>query len=195
MRLKYFLRGLGVGIIFAAIVCLTAYKENTGQELTDAQIIERAKELGMVEEETTVDQLMKEREEKSTSEEAASQSDTTEEITEEITEETTTEQSDSQETDTVSEEDQETTAASTEATTQETDTSSNAGMSVTVEWGTSSYTVCAQLATLGVITDATEFDDYLMEYGYADRIRVGTHPVRMGMTYQELAEAITDSLE
>ena len=47
MKLKYYLRGLGIGIIVTTLILMIA---GTGQkeELTDAQIIERAKELGMV---------------------------------------------------------------------------------------------------------------------------------------------------
>ncbi|MGN0155222.1 MAG: hypothetical protein ACI4A3_12295, partial [Lachnospiraceae bacterium] len=58
MKFKYFLRGVGVGIIFASIIFLTVYQENTSKELSDAQIIERAKELGMVEEKNPIGDLL-----------------------------------------------------------------------------------------------------------------------------------------
>ena len=44
MRLKYYLRGLGTGIIFTSIILAIIYSYRT----TDAKIIERAKELGMI---------------------------------------------------------------------------------------------------------------------------------------------------
>ena len=47
MRLKYYLRGLGIGIVVTAIVFTVSGNHNA--EMTDAQIIERAKELGMQE--------------------------------------------------------------------------------------------------------------------------------------------------
>mgnify|MGYP001142378690 CR=1 FL=1 len=50
MRFKYFLRGLGVGIVFASLIFFMVYKENATPKMSDKQIIERAKELGMVEE-------------------------------------------------------------------------------------------------------------------------------------------------
>ena len=44
MKLKYYLRGLGTGILFATVVLLLAYS----YKMSDGQIKERAKELGMV---------------------------------------------------------------------------------------------------------------------------------------------------
>lgn len=47
MKLKYYLRGAGLGIIFATIVMLFAgnVKEDA---LSDSQIIEKAEKLGMI---------------------------------------------------------------------------------------------------------------------------------------------------
>ena len=48
MKLKYYLRGLGFGIFFTALICGTGH--STAKEpMTDSEIIQRAKELGMVE--------------------------------------------------------------------------------------------------------------------------------------------------
>ena len=47
MKLAYFLRGLGIGIIFCAIVF--SFSKGTTSTMTDEEIISRAKELGMVE--------------------------------------------------------------------------------------------------------------------------------------------------
>ncbi|MCM1498935.1 MAG: hypothetical protein NC124_10775, partial [Clostridium sp.] len=61
MKFKYFIRGLGIGIIFTSIICLTAYHGNASDTMTDAEIIRRAKELGMVEEDRSkVGNLIKE---------------------------------------------------------------------------------------------------------------------------------------
>ena len=48
MKLKYYLRGLGVGIICTAILMGIALSGNKKEKLTDTEIIERAKLLGMV---------------------------------------------------------------------------------------------------------------------------------------------------
>ncbi len=48
MKLKYYLRGMGAGMIFAALVMGVALGGRT-ETLSDSEIIERARELGMVE--------------------------------------------------------------------------------------------------------------------------------------------------
>ena len=48
MKLKYYLRGLGVGIICTAIIMGIALSGNKKEALTDTEIIERARLLGMV---------------------------------------------------------------------------------------------------------------------------------------------------
>lgn len=45
MRLKYFLRGLGIGIVVTTIIL--AISHNAGSRMSDSEVIERAKELGM----------------------------------------------------------------------------------------------------------------------------------------------------
>jgi hypothetical protein len=48
VRLKYYLRGLGLGIIFAVIIMMIGFHDNK-QSMSDTEIIEKAKTLGMVE--------------------------------------------------------------------------------------------------------------------------------------------------
>lgn len=45
MRLKYFLRGLGIGIVVTTIIL--AISHNAGRRMSDSEVIGRAKELGM----------------------------------------------------------------------------------------------------------------------------------------------------
>ncbi|MCR5526814.1 MAG: hypothetical protein K6F39_05460 [Lachnospiraceae bacterium] len=49
MKLKYYLRGLGIGIVVTAIVMGISLGSKGGKNLTDDEIISRAKELGMTE--------------------------------------------------------------------------------------------------------------------------------------------------
>ncbi len=183
MKFKYFLRGLGIGIIFASIVCLMAFQGEVSGQLSDEEIIERAKELGMTEPEDQVGDLLKEKE--NTSEQEASRADSGEPAAskEETTEkEAVTEQQETTET-------EQTTEENTADKSSETET-----VELTIERGSSSYPVCQKLQELGMIRDASEFDTYLVENGYASRIRVGTHKLQKGMSYGEIAEAISDPL-
>ena len=160
MRFKYFLRGLGVGIVFASLIFFMVYKENATPKMSDKQIIERAKELGMVEEGSSIEDILHT---SATSE--ASENKETESTTEQITE------------------------ATTENTTETAEK-----VSITIERGATSYTVCQKLQELGIVKDAAEYDNYLIEKGYASRIRVGTHELTKGMDYHAIAEAISDPL-
>ena len=54
MGLKYYLRGLGVGIVVTALIMGIAAGVNSKEKLSDSEIRERAKELGMVEESTVL---------------------------------------------------------------------------------------------------------------------------------------------
>ena len=86
MKLKYFMRGVGVGMIFASLVLFAAYKA-TPPQMTDQQIRSRAKELGMIEgnnQDASVDALF------STTEDGSEEkTPTTQTSSESITEEQT----------------------------------------------------------------------------------------------------------
>ena len=56
MNLKYYLRGLGIGVIVTAVIMLVLSSQNT-RTLTDEEIKQKAKALGMVEQEGTLSEL------------------------------------------------------------------------------------------------------------------------------------------
>ncbi len=213
MKFKYFLRGLGVGIIFASIISITAFQSSDMNKISDKEVIERAKELGMVEKQESVQDALKH---------DSKQEDTQEKVTtEKATEQTTikkekqeTYKKDNQSTEEKSESnsadkkttekkttEKKTTETTKEATTQKTTTekattqeqkTEKRTVQITIKGGMSSYPVCQMLQDLGMIKDATEFDDYLIKNGYANRISVGTHTLTIGMSFEEIAIAISD---
>lgn len=181
MKFKYFLRGLGVGIVFASILFLTAYRDNlSSYKLTDDEIIKRAKSLGMVEADSKIGSLLNEHDNTSETvddtkpeQETSVEPDTRKEATE-ITE--TTQPTEEQ-------------ADSASGQTGENDGDS---VEITIERGLSSYPVCQKLQELGIIESAEEFDTYLVKNGYADRMKVGTHKLTKGMDFKTIAETISD---
>ena len=58
MNLKFYMRGLGIGIIVTAVIMLVLSYRNS-QPLSDAEIKQRASELGMVEESETLLSMVK----------------------------------------------------------------------------------------------------------------------------------------
>ncbi|MBQ8413406.1 MAG: hypothetical protein IJX12_07375 [Lachnospiraceae bacterium] len=189
MKLKYFLRGLGAGIIFGALIMLAAYMTSGAYKMSDEEIIERAEALGMVKSESSIlssSEDDKENLEDSKSSEEAVKDDTkdTEELTSEDTEEPTTEEPTTEAT---------TEATTTEATTEEAPSATN--KTIKVVSGMSSYEVSVILKDAGIITDAGDFDSYLNSHGYSTRIEVGEFECNADMTYEELAKILTNTVE
>lgn len=48
MRFKYYLRGCGLGILFASVVLTAAFYTRGAKEISDEEVIRRAEALGMV---------------------------------------------------------------------------------------------------------------------------------------------------
>lgn len=228
MKFKYFLRGLGTGIVFSAIICLVAFQSSKSSNISDKEVIERAKALGMIEKQESLEETLlseknttkknqdknneeNKKENKKTEEQSADIADlkhTTEQKRTEKTEtstehqdkseedkEQTTEQPTTQQEDTEPKTEQSTTQQADEEPKTEQPTTQQEEkqtVTITIKGGSTSYPVCQKLQELGVIKDATDFDNYLIKNGYANRISVGTHTLTIGMTYEEIAIAISD---
>ncbi len=63
--------------------------------------------------------------------------------------------------------------------------------SLTVDVGDWSSDVSRKLQTLGIVKDAKDFDKYLNDNGFSSSISAGTYKVSVGDTYNELARKIT----
>ena len=179
MNFKYFLRGLGVGVIFGALIMLAAYMSSGGYKMSDEEIIEKAKKLGMVEKESSI--IVDDSTKDSTTE------DTTESTTEKIVPDDTTEGTTEGET--------------TEDTTQEdaedvkTEDSTSNSITISVKSGMGSYEVSTLLKDAGIIDDASDFDVYLNENGYSTKIEVGEYKFTDDMTYEEIANMLIEGAE
>lgn len=185
MKLKYYLRGVGTGILFATIILLVSY----AYKMSDGQIKKKALELGMVyptEQQSTTNVADKQTTTDKTSEEETSSqdSDNGETTTKEpVTEEPTTTKPSVEETTTKK-------PATQETTTKKPSVDDNTEVTciITVTNRTNSYHVSVQLAQAGIIESADDFNNYLISNGYAYRIQNGTFTFKKGMTYKEMAE-------
>lgn len=176
MKLKYYMRGLGVGIIVTALlmgVALSGRKET----MTDEEIRERALEMGMVEEENGVlaDDLGKEETE-------------TPELTAQTVSENEAEQENDSEAEGAPEQEIVPEAEGDPEGADETETDS---IIITVHSGDGSRSVANRLQEAGVIDDAAAFDVFLCGNGYDKRIAAGEHEISANATPQEIAEALT----
>ena len=179
MRLTYFLRGLGVGIIFASAVFFTAYQTSSRDQMTDAEIVNRAKELGMVEKEDPLEDLL------STQADMTKDGETSKEDNENTALDDTTGNSKEDSSATTEKKEK---GQATEAMTE----SNKETVTIKIDGGTSSFAVCQKLQNAGLIEDANEFDEYLVKNGYASRLRVGEYTLKKGMSFDNIAAAITE---
>lgn len=180
MKLKYYLRGLGIGILVTAAILTIIY--HTKGSMSDSQIKKRAAQLGMVMASTEEDTLFAQTTQADTTieetgtisvEETTTVVETTEAVTEAPTEKPT--------------------EKPTEAPTEKPTEPAAAEAVLTISQGMYSESVSAELVRLGIITNQKEFNSYLVNNGYAECIQTGDFKVKADMSYDEIARIITRS--
>ena len=222
MRLKYFLRGVGIGILVTTIILTATHASE--RRMSDSEVIDRAIELGMSFSASHSGQQSG-TEEASSDESSTGHETSGDDVTDDLQHdsETETEMGSQSPSETVSESTSdgeaspgkeseavtgmttqaitETTETTTELTTENNNASSAAGVmnnevtcTINITKGMSSRTVCDMLKQNGIIEDAADFDRYLIKTGYDDKIRVGEVEVNSGMTYEELTALLYKKL-
>lgn len=63
-------------------------------------------------------------------------------------------------------------------------------VTIVIVRGDSSYTVSRRLQEAGLIDDADAYDSYLVNNGYSKTIRTGTYRIPVGASWEEIAEII-----
>lgn len=177
MKRKYYLRGIGVGILFATIVLFTAYSISGQGKMTDEEVIARAEELGMIKSGTLLDNLTK----PASTENPSDSSET----------ETSTATDSSTEAPGTNEPDTETAAEETSEPVTEAVDPNVRMVSFTVVSGMNSWNVATILQDQGVIADASDFDSYLEANGYSARISTGEYTIAVGSDYETIARLLT----
>lgn len=203
MKIRFYLRGLGLGILVTSIFFLICGRSS--QTMSDEMIKARAKELGMTESVVLAELATQEKEQVLETEEAVKEvtetEESAEEKVEEPVEEPVTETVDESEGESVSKEtDEEDVSISEETTVEEVSgeesvtvesTSANTEpVSVMVNRGDGSDTVSKRLQEAGLVADAYEYDRYLMANGYDKRIGAGEHIIPAGATWEDIAKIL-----
>lgn len=196
--MKMYLRGLGIGIIVTAIILIIA--RNTGNKMSDKEIIKRAEELGMVMKETESDKLFPDKEtqstEESTTEVSTKEPQTTEEPTTEAptTEAPTTEAPTTEAPTTEAPTEPPTTEAPTQPPTEKPTMPPDTTVvtaKIVVTKGMFSEAISQAMERTGVISDWRKFNDYLEANGYAERLQTGTFTLKSTMSFEEMAKILT----
>ncbi len=217
MKLKYYLRGLGVGIVAIGLIMIITSLNH--KQVSDEEVVQRARELGM-EFSTTLNNMNKEEsevvdEETDGETTEAGQEAIKENAQAEVKEETKETEIENNVDAALESEDKdavqgnETEAANTEnnaeATTEETsqdtteETDGNSGTAadgteeyvvLTISPGDGSDRLSVKAQELGLVESSSDFDTFLISNGYANRLRVGSYEVKVGSSYEEIVAAI-----
>lgn len=210
MKIRYYLRGLGLGILFTAVFFMIG--GDSKQTMSNEMIKERAKELGMIENTVLVDigntaetvsaeeeSYENESETVTVLDESAEETiveETMEEEAEESVEESAAEEvseEEESEPEVVSKEEsssvEEVKESSDESAAEET-SSGGQVISIVVNKGEGSDTVSQRLYDAGLVDDPYAYDKYLMQNGYDRRIGAGEHLIPAGSSWQEIAQIL-----
>lgn len=212
LKLKYYLRGLGLGIVVTAVIMsITKSKDN---KMTDEEIKARAKQLGMIESTVLIESSPNEDndvQETDNNQANANVSDSDVQVDAipqlpDAEVDTDTDKQDTQN-------DTEPTEDSVQDTQSDTEPAENSVQEIQsdedptetgvpeatsefpkviiISSGEGSYTVSKRLAELGVVESAADFDTYLCEHGYDKKIRAGTYTIPVGATDEQMAKIVT----
>ena len=201
MKLKYYLRGLGIGMAVTALILGISFSDRQGQEaqtLTDEQIRERASELGMVDSsELTLAALQNSAQPQITREpEVTEESKPTTEPENTIEPETTTEPEATAEPETIAEPEMTTESETTTEpeTTEEPElitAPEQSQTTITIKKGSDSGSVSRMFYEAGLVENAKAFDNYLCNNGYSRSINPGIYEIAPGTSEEEIAKIIT----
>jgi hypothetical protein len=213
MKLKYYLRGIGVGILFSTILLSVTFRVSSEKELSDEEIIKRATTLGMVMKNDDNFNLNDLLEPTITPTEVITATPTPEptlnpdDNTSSTTDNTssTTDITSNTTDNTSSTTDNTTVEPTTEPTTEPTnipdkineDTNNNQNselkyITVQILNGMSSENVATLLKNSGVITDDKAFNQFMRESGYTRKINVGEYQIPVNSTFDQIADVIVE---
>lgn len=191
MKLKYYLRGLGIGI-FATVIILTIASLGKKKDLTDEEIIARAKELGMVMEDRSGSIMDHLEEDPSQGQPSDTENGSQGPGGEGDGAEGDVQQPEDGQPQDADEPEAGSDAEDTDPVTARPQGDGQESSYVTLSVGQGEYSdrISAKLKEAGLIEDAEEFNWFLIDSGIDDLIHVGTYRIPKGATHQEIADIL-----
>lgn len=203
MKLKYYLRGLGIGILVTAVI-MGVTQGSRKETLSDREIRERAAALGMVEPGNSLADLEAAETPAATEIPEAAETPVATETPEAVETPAATEIPEAAETPAATEtpeaaetlaateapaatETPEVTARPTQRPAEEEEGSS---YTFEIQSGDSSYQVAYRLQQAGLVADARDFDNYLCSKGYDRKLKTGSYEIPETATEEEISEIL-----
>lgn len=183
MKIKWFIRGLGVGIIITALILCITYRNDS----KSGNIIEQAKKLGM--------EFPKKTEEDQPAEASEQPLATPPEV--EVPTSAAVQATDDGQTAETGKEQSETDQKLKDKLDKSTQDVSSASQykgdkkSFVVRNGLLSSSVAREMEQAGIIDDADAFDEYIEKNGYGKLVRSGKYDIPKGADFETIAKIIT----
>lgn len=193
MKLKYYLRGLAVGIIVTTVI-LAIVSGHSEKNMSDADVIARAKQLGMVMSNSqTIDknnlfstENTEDTEDSATTENSTQETQDENQQTEAGGTDGSAEQTGSDEnTDNNAAEGQENTDAA-----QQQDPEQTQYVEVIIAPGEYCRAVSEDLANKGLVSDSESFRKYMFDAKYDELISSGVYQIPVGASYEEIGKIL-----
>lgn len=195
MKLKYYLRGLGIGIICTAIIMGIALSGNKKETMTDTEIIERARLLGMV--------MPEDVEEPSETEEGQESPDDNLAKPQEVQGKESVSEIENDKTDSKKDEGKKDNSQKDNSSDKPKQTNDNAAagnaqqgtspkmIQIEIVAGDFSDAVSQKLFRAGLVSDAEAFNKYLTQKDADQTLRIGVYEIPEGATQDEIIEILT----
>lgn len=202
MRFKYYLRGLGLGILVSTMILMISVHLRGGV-MTDERVVERAMELGMVipTETDTASGESQESEQEETEQQETEQQETEQQETQkqqtqqQETQQQETQQQEIQQQETQQQETQQQEIEQLDSDITESTPENMEYVIFVVEDGEVCRTAAEKLVAFGLIDDVKEFREFMSERNYDGLIREGTYEIPIGADMETIAKIITAQME
>lgn len=212
MKLNYYMRGLGIGIVVTALLMGIA-SSGKKEQMTDEEIRQRAMEMGMVDGNIVLADMPENHEDE---EEQKEEGNEKEEVLTSLSGNGSADNKDSAKDTQTGRQGQENDKEAENLKTENGDDSEgepeeggegpeetlgdnprengetvNEIIVISINSGDGSRVVANKLLQAGLIEDAADFDEYLCRNGYDKRLKTGRHDIPVNATDEEIAAAIT----
>ena len=191
MKLNYYMRGLGIGIVVTALLMGIA-SSGKKEQMTDEEIRQRATEMGMVDGNIVLADMPEIHEDEEEQKEEGNEKEgalTSLSGNESADDKVKTENGDDPEG--ASEEGGEGSDETLGDDPREDGVTVNEIIVISIDSGDGSRVVANKLLQAGMIEDAAAFDEYLCRNGYDKRLKTGRHDIPVNATDEEIAASIT----
>ncbi|MFA9375390.1 MAG: hypothetical protein ACERKZ_01420 [Lachnotalea sp.] len=203
MKLKYYLRALGIGIVVTTLI-LTISSTSKSEKLTDLQIIQKAQELGMVSTDdynlvneeldnakTSIDDLQNQLDSVDNATQQDDQDNSTDISATDQNQVPETDQNQVAETDATTKNEE---ASSDDATTEEINTDDSVDKNTMLQFeitaGMGTGDVAELLEQKGIIDSASDFSSYIVNSGNTNNMQIGQYEVTNGDSYDTILSKI-----